>query len=81
MPQIGWNKVIPTRKTILQEDYYYFINSYYAIPEETEIISGKSNYYNDFASAIQFRNVTAVQFHPEKSGVGGINFLKRWLKC
>jgi imidazole glycerol phosphate synthase glutamine amidotransferase subunit len=80
VPQIGWNKVIPINSAF-QENYYYFINSYYAVPKEPEIISAKTNYYNDFASAIQFENITAVQFHPEKSGVAGLDFLERWLNA
>lgn len=81
VPQIGWNKVIPTKKDAFKEDYYYFINSYYVVPEEKEIILGKTNYYTDFTSAIQFENITGVQFHPEKSGLAGIDFLKWWLQC
>ena len=40
-----------------------------------------SDYNGNFASAIQSNNVTAMQFHPEKSGKAGIELIKRWLKC
>lgn len=81
VPQIGWNKVVPTKKGIFKEGYAYFVNSYYVIPEDKRIIASKTNYFGDFASSIQYKNVTAVQFHPEKSGDFGIELLRRWLKC
>ena len=44
------------------------------------VAAATTNYYVEFASAIQYKNITAMQFHPEKSGEFGLNLLKRWLK-
>ena len=81
VPQIGWNKIIPKRKDVFKDGYVYFVNSYYVIPKDKSIVATLTDYYGDFVSAIQCNNITAMQFHPEKSGQFGIGILKRWLKC
>lgn len=81
VPQIGWNKIIAKKKDIFRDDYVYFVNSYYVVPEDKSIIATLTNYYGEFASAVQCNNITAVQFHPEKSGEFGIGILRRWLRC
>lgn len=79
-PQIGWNKVLVTENnTYLEENYYYFVNSYYVEPADENIISAKTSYYIDFCSAVQKNNITAVQFHPEKSSDAGCEFFAKWL--
>ena len=80
VPQIGWNKVFLTKENSPRNDFMYFVNSYYVVPRDKEIIAAASFYYLDFPSAIQSDNITAMQFHPEKSGNQGIELLKRWLK-
>ena len=80
-PQVGWNKIKTTEaNTYLNEDFYYFVNSYYVSPEDEKIISSKADYYIDFTASVQYKNVTAVQFHPEKSADAGLEFFKKWLK-
>jgi len=81
VPQVGWNNIFPAKKGIFEEGYMYFVNSYYPVPEDKKIVAATTNYIICFASSIQYKNVTAVQFHPEKSGSSGIEFLRRWLKC
>ena len=81
VPQVGWNNIVSTKKEIIQNGFAYFVNSYYAIPKDNNIVLAKTNYFGEFASAIQRDNVIAVQFHPEKSGEFGLNFLERWSKC
>ncbi len=79
-PQIGWNKIKTTNSnTYLNDDYFYFVNSYYVLPEDKSIISSVTNYHIDFCSSIQKDNVCALQFHPEKSSDAGIKFFKNWL--
>ena len=80
IPQIGWNKIKTTPKnTCLEDDFFYFVNSYYVVPENENIISSICNYGIDFAASIECGNLTAVQFHPEKSSEAGIKFFKNWL--
>lgn len=80
IPQIGWNNIKTTQaNTYLQDDYFYFVNSYYVVPEDKSIISSITNYHIDFCSSVQKNNICAVQFHPEKSSEAGIKFFKKWL--
>ncbi|HEY9788320.1 MAG TPA: imidazole glycerol phosphate synthase subunit HisH [Candidatus Obscuribacterales bacterium] len=88
VPQIGWNKVTrrspPTTRFLsergdLNEGYAYFVNSFYAIPESPDAISYSARYGNVFAAALSSANITAFQFHPEKSGEFGIAILEDWL--
>lgn len=81
VPQIGWNKILPGKNSIFRNDFMYFVNSYYAVPEDRSVIAATADYSVDFVSAIQSKNITAVQFHPEKSGKAGIGLLRRWLAC
>lgn len=80
IPQIGWNNIKTTQaNTYLQDDYFYFVNSYYVVPEDKSIISSITNYHIDFCSSVQKNNICAVQFHPEKSSEAGMKFFKKWL--
>ena len=81
VPQIGWNKIIWKKEGIFKDGYMYFVNSYYVVPEDNSIVATVTNYNGNFVSAIQSNNITAMQFHPEKSGKAGIELLKRWLRC
>jgi len=91
VPQVGWNKIMPSRekgavaesnaKQLLMPGYMYFVNSYYVIPYDKSIVSATSDYFIRYTSAIRFNNITAVQFHPERSGKEGLAMLKRWLVC
>lgn len=80
IPQIGWNKITTTKNnSYLEDDYFYFVNSYYVDPADKGVISSICNYHIDFCASIQYKNLTALQFHPEKSSEAGIKFFKKWL--
>ena len=79
-PQIGWNKIMPTPvNTYLPEDYFYFVNSFYVVPEDENIVSSYCDYNGKFCASVQQGSVTAVQFHPEKSSEAGLTFFKNWI--
>ena len=81
IPQIGWNKIKTTKaNTYLTDDYFYFVNSYHVKPADSSICSSFCDYEGEFCASIQFDNITAVQFHPEKSSDAGESFFKKWLK-
>lgn len=81
IPQIGWNKVIPTQNNIyIPKGYFYYVNSYYVLPKDENIISAYTDYNGKFCAAVQRENITAVQFHPEKSAEAGLQFFNNWLK-
>lgn len=81
IPQVGWNTVIPTRNNLyIPEGYFYYVNSYYVVPKNENIISAYTDYNGKFCAAVQKENITAVQFHPEKSAKAGLEFFNSWLK-
>lgn len=81
VPQIGWNQLKTTaNNSVLSDDYFYFVNSYYVAPQDEEIISAYANYYIDFAAAVEYKNIFGMQFHPEKSGEAGLATLNSWMK-
>jgi glutamine amidotransferase len=87
VPQMGWNNVkLKTDKTenifgsIEDSSYFYFVHSYYCVPDDLEIITATTEYGIEFASAVQWRNFYGVQFHPEKSGEVGLEVLKNFCK-
>ena len=79
-PQIGWSEIKTTNaNTLLSDEYFYFVNSYYVNPKNKSIISSYGKYHIDYAASVQYKNIVAVQFHPEKSSVQGMSFFKNWL--
>lgn len=83
VPHMGWNQVKQTPHPLWQnipdESRFYFVHSYYAAPESSEMIAGTSDYPNSFACALTQKNVFAVQFHPEKSQTVGLQLLANFL--
>lgn len=85
VPHIGWNGLEHKQPSSILEGingrHVYFVHSYRALPNERnkEWVSATTNYGGQFVSAIKKGNVEAVQFHPEKSGVVGLDILRRFL--
>ncbi|GMT49157.1 MAG: imidazole glycerol phosphate synthase subunit HisH [bacterium] len=83
VPHIGWNQVEFKKesgifKEVPDESYFYFVHSYYVIPEDPSVITTTSHYGIDFTSAIEHGNVYATQFHPEKSQKIGLQVIKNF---
>ncbi len=81
VPHMGWNNVkIIKRPPILSEipdnSFFYFVHSYYVVPEDDNIISSTTDYEITFTSMIWKVNVFATQFHPEKSQELGLKILR-----
>ena len=82
VPQMGWNQVRLTKNDFCdcdKEDYFYFVNSYYAKPEKESDIWGTAEYNGKFAAAVCRDNIYATQFHVEKSGEAGLELLNSFL--
>jgi len=81
VPQMGWNQVRFTKTALgdVREDFFYFVNSYYAKPENNTDVWGTANYNGPFAAAVCRENIFAAQFHAEKSGTAGLSLLKKFL--
>jgi len=65
-------------KDIPDNSYFYFVHSYYVVPDDKRIISATTGYGQEFASAIVKDKIFGVQFHPEKSGESGLKFLENF---
>ncbi|MBY0571043.1 MAG: imidazole glycerol phosphate synthase subunit HisH [Burkholderiaceae bacterium] len=84
VPQMGWNRVQQSRSHALWQDipdqeYFYFVHSYYAQPENAEHIVGMTDYGQLFACAVARDNIFATQFHPEKSAHAGLQLYKNFV--
>jgi len=83
IPHMGWNQVQqqphPLWENIAQNSRFYFVHSYYAVPNDANIIAATSDYPNAFACALAQNNIFAVQFHPEKSQTVGLQLLQNFL--
>ena len=86
IPHIGWCNLIQKKeskliKSNLENKWVYFDHSYYASPQNKEIISANVEYGSIHLTAIiEEDNLVACQFHPEKSGKIGESILLKWLK-
>ena len=84
VPHMGWNSVEirgdhPMPEGIPQDDYFYFVHSYYASPQDETAVAGITEYSVPFCSIYARDNVVATQFHPEKSGGVGLRFYRNFV--
>ena len=80
VPQIGWNGLRFTKKHFLfdgvkEGECAYFVHSYFATDCEDSVIA-TTEYGKDLTAAVGKDNVLGCQFHPEKSGVVGLEILR-----
>lgn len=88
VPQIQWNQIYSadegrwsasSLKNLSEGTFMYFVHSYYAIPEDRDVILSKSEYEGiSYTSAVIKDNITGYQYHPEKSGKEGIKVYENW---
>ena len=81
VPHMGWNNVNITRRPpifgdIPEASYFYFVHSFYVVPEDKDIVAATTDYGVTFTSMVWKDNVFATQFHPEKSQGLGLKILK-----
>jgi len=85
VPHMGWNtiekeKEIPVLQGIESGDFFYFVHSYYVIPDQGQWVSSLTTYGKPFVSSIWKENLFATQFHPEKSQQKGLRILENFVK-
>ena len=83
-PHVGWNNIIVVKYVdfldgVDEKDYFYFVHSYYAVPDDLWIVAAETDYGVRFPSVIVKNNVFGVQFHPEKSGRSGEKIIKNFI--
>ena len=85
VPQIGWNGIVLHKESPILKDYHgeklYFVHSYRASIADVgpDWLLATTDYGDSFVSGVEKGNVTAFQFHPEKSGEAGLGILKNYL--
>lgn len=83
IPHMGWNSIKIQNssgifKGIEDNSYVYFVHSYYLKAKSRDIVSAVTDYGVTIDSAVTSKNVTATQFHPEKSGEVGLRMLRNF---
>ena len=83
VPHMGWNEVKKEKNSALfegikEDEFFYFVHSYYAVPSDRSVDLTTTSYGVDFTSSVEAGNVMACQFHPEKSQKAGLRVLKNF---
>lgn len=87
VPHIAWNTIYKSQQNwndsalseLEDNDFMYFIHSYFVKPSDESCILTKTNYDGvEYCSSILKNNIFATQFHPEKSANKGISIYKNW---
>lgn len=84
VPHMGWNQVRQNIKHALWNGIpdltsFYFVHSYYVVPQRKEDCAGSTEYGDWFTSAVARDNIFATQFHPEKSAEYGLKLYKNFV--
>ena len=80
IPHMGWNSLDFPKKSILFKKvgkgrYVYFVHSYYLKAQDEKIVAATVH------AAVEWGNIYATQFHPEKSSAVGLKILKNFLEA
>jgi glutamine amidotransferase len=86
VPHMGWNRVRQRQSHLLwagvpDDSWFYFVHSYYVVPDDAALTAGESDYGGTFTCAVARDNIFATQFHPEKSAAAGLRIYEnfsRW---
>ena len=86
IPHMGWNQLeITQARSLLWEHlppqpWVYFVHSFYVDPVEKKVNAATVTHGSQsVTAAIAYDNVTAVQFHPEKSSNVGLQILSNFV--
>lgn len=92
IPHMGWNTLSLSSNPLSSADscplldgippgaYVYFVHSYFAIPQNSDLIAATTCYGLEFPSVLWQGNIFATQFHPEKSQQLGLRILENFGK-
>lgn len=85
IPHMGWNSLDIKSGTRLFEGmkqgaYVYFVHSYYLKADQEDVVAASVEYGTHIHAAVEWGNVYACQFHPEKSGQTGLGILRNFLR-
>lgn len=83
VPHMGWNSLRirqpePLFAGIEDDSYFYFVHSYYAVPDDSAVVAAEACYPDPFTAAISQGRLFGTQFHPEKSQRLGLRVLRNF---
>ncbi len=84
IPHIGWNSLSLRAdgrlfRDIADQSYVYFVHSYYLRAKEEQIVKASTEYGVTIHASVEWENVAACQFHPEKSSTVGLKILENFM--
>ncbi|MGM0417952.1 MAG: imidazole glycerol phosphate synthase subunit HisF, partial [Thermodesulfobacteriota bacterium] len=84
VPHIGWNGLNIKKEASVfagfsPEEKFYFVHSYHVVPKDDSFVLATTEYGGEFVSAVKKDNITATQFHPEKSGKAGLQMFENFI--
>lgn len=84
VPHMGWNQLVRAKgHPIMQPEdenlFVYFVHSYYAKLKNQEDLLYYADYDLKIPAIVGHDHVLGMQFHPEKSGNGGMHLLKNFI--
>lgn len=83
VPHMGWNQLqlctpSPLFDGVEEGSFVYFVHSYHVVPEDGAVVAAATDYGITFCASVWKDNITACQFHPEKSQQVGLRILKNF---
>jgi imidazole glycerol-phosphate synthase subunit HisH len=91
VPQIGWNGIYSPKSNSWKDSLLegipdgqdmYFVHSYIVQPQDPRVILSQSRFgHIDFCSSLQYGNIFACQYHPERSGPAGLKIYQNVKAC
>ncbi len=83
LPHIGWNDVATGDDGLFADieanPTFYFVHSYAPSPDRPADVIGTTTYGAPFAAAVRSGQRIGTQFHPERSGVNGLQLLANFV--
>jgi len=85
IPQMQWNRLDlshpgdPMLQGLGSDPYVYFVHSLHGVPDDADVVAATVEYGTTLNAAFRLNNVFAVQFHPEKSSVPGLQLLANFV--
>lgn len=81
VPHMGWNTLQWQKRSgvsagLADDAAYYFVHSFYVVPADESVVAARTEYGPAFVSVVERDNLTATQFHPEKSQQDGLRLLR-----
>ena len=87
VPHMGWNTVAfaqsdcPLWQGLDSGCYFYFVHSFFPVPNDPNLAAGTTDYAGKFTCAIAHGAILAVQFHPERSQRTGLVVLQNFVNA